>query len=377
MAFSLARDFEIKTLRGEACARRLLTMRKEGFRPDLVIAHPGWGESLFVKDIWPDAVLVSYMEFFYHANGYEVGFDPEFPKRGIISDVRVHLKNAPFLLALDDSDCGISPTHWQHTSLPAAYRDKVSVLFDGVDTDRVQPDPDASVMLEQSPDAGDGSGAHSSVLPKVLGRNDEVVTFVNRCLEPYRGYHIFMRALPRILEQRPDAHVLIIGGDSNGYGAQPAAGTTWREVFLREVRDRIDESRIHFLGVVPYKTYLSVLQISSCHVYLTYPFVLSWSCIEAMSAGCLVVGSRTPPVEEVIVHNENGLLVEFFDIAGLADTVVNCLSDPDAWAHLRSAARRTVQERYDLKRICLPALFGFIESRLPQSATGATQSQRP
>jgi glycosyltransferase involved in cell wall biosynthesis len=219
------------------------------------------------------------------------------------------------------------------------------VVFDGIDTTVVRPDATASVMV-----AG-----------KTLRAGDEVLTFINRNLEPYRGYHRFMRALPRIMRERPNATVLVVGGEDVSYGAAPPPGKTWKQIFLDEVKDQIDPARLHFLGRISYASYLRVLQVSACHVYLSYPFVLGWSCIEAMSAGCAVIGSATPPVQEVIEHGKNGLLVDFFDTDALAKTVVAVLAKPAAYEHLRHAARETAVARYDLATICLPQQLQLID----------------
>ena len=194
-----------------------------------------------------------------------------------------------------------------------------------------------------------------------LGRDDEVITFVNRNLEPYRGWHVFARTLPEILRRRPKAQVLIVGGDEVSYGAKPKDGISFRQRYWEEVADRVDASRVHFLGKLPYAQFTRVLQVSGAHVYLTYPFVLSWSTLEAMSLGALVIGSRTPPVDEVIRDGENGLLVDFFDQKGIADAVDRVFEHPDRMQALRDAARRTAVERYDLKRVCLPRQLEIIE----------------
>ena len=229
--------------------------------------------------------------------------------------------------------------------MPEAYQEGISVIFDGIDTQVVKPDPQAVFIF------GDRS----------FSVGDEVITFINRNLEPQRGYHIFMRALPEILRRRPNAVALIVGEDGVSYGLPPANGNSWKQIFLDEVKNRLDLSRVFSLGRIAYVEYLRLLQISACHVYLTYPFVLGWSCIEAMSAGCLVVGSATPPVQEVIEHDKNGLLVDFFDVDALADTVADCLARPVHYAHLRTAARQTVVTRYDLNTVCLPAQMRFVE----------------
>ena len=222
----------------------------------------------------------------------------------------------------------------------------IEVIFDGVDSDKVTPDPAAMVQLP---------GGH------VLRAGDEVLTFVNRNLEPYRGYHTFIRALPEVLAARPGAQVVIVGGDDVSYGPAPRDGRRWKDIYLDEVRGRIDASRVHFLGKVPYGTFLSLMQVSRAHAYLTYPFVLSWSMVEAMSAGALVIGSDTAPVREVIRHGENGLLVDFFDVAAWSQTLITALAEPERFAPLRAAARQTVLDRYDLRRICLPRMIEMVE----------------
>ena len=339
-------DFETKIVRGTACAQVMAKLKKDGFTPDVIVAHPGWGESLFCKDVWPAARLVMFAEFFYRAEGTDYNFDPEFTHDTLAGRLRLRIKNTVHLHALHAADAIYSPTEWQKSQLPTEYLPKTRVIFDGIDTHIVKPEPQAFIHLKRE--------------NLKLTARDEVITFVNRNLEPYRGFHIFMRALPAILKARPKAHVLLVGRDEVSYGSMPQQGKNWREVMVAEVGAQLPMERVHFLGGLEYKDYLRVMQISSCHVYLTYPFVLSWSCLEAMSAGKVVIASSTPPVREVIEHGKNGLLFDFFDVAGLSGQVIAVLESPQAYAALGQAARKTVLARYDLKTRCLPELLKLV-----------------
>ena len=345
-ATGLAQDYEVKTVRGMACAVAMEDLKRQGFVPDVLVVHPGWGEALFCRDVFPAARMLVFAEFFYAADGTDFNFDPEFSRDSLAARARLRLKNSVHLHALMDADGGYSPTAWQHSQIPAIHRNRFEVIFDGIDTAAVRPEPGASVQLQR---------AGVKLVP-----GDEVITFVNRNLEPYRGFHVFMRALPELLRQRPNARVLIIGSDDVSYGSKPAQGGTWRQVMLAEVGAQLPMERVHFLGRVPYADYLRILQVSACHVYLTYPFVLSWSCVEALAAGCLVVGSRTAPVEEVITHGENGFLFDFFDPAALAAQVAEVLAARDTLGAVRERARQGVVERYDLQTVCLPQVMRLI-----------------
>ena len=331
--------------RGQAVFRVARKLLAQSFRPDVVIAHPGWGEALFLRDAFPEARHINYLEFYYHAAGSDVGFDPEFP--ATIDDIlRLRIRNATQLLSFDAADEGISPTAWQKSRYPDSWQPRIVQLHDGINTAIVTPDPAARVG------AGD----------TVLIPGHEVVTYVARNLEPYRGFHTFMRAVPLILEQRRETHVLIVGGDEVSYGRQPEAGGSYRQHYLKTWGKDVDRARVRFLGRQPYADYLRTLQISSLHVYLTYPFVLSWSMLEAMSAGCLVLGSNTPPVTEVIRDGENGFLADFFDAPALAGKVAELLAARDELGPVRQAARETIRQNYDLNAICLPRLLAFLSA---------------
>jgi glycosyltransferase involved in cell wall biosynthesis len=340
-----AKETEAKIIRGEAAMRAAMALKEKGYTPDIILAHPGWGESLFLKHVWPDSKIILYCEFFYHTKGADVGFDPEFPSKDIAQLCTVQLKNANNLLNMEIADVGISPTEWQRSTFPEPFRSKIQVIHDGIDTTTIKPDHNVQIKING----------------KNLNPDDEVITFVNRNMEPYRGYHIFMRALPEILKSRPKARVLIIGGDGVSYGSAPPKGLTWKNIYLNEVAEHLDEGRVHFLGSLNYQDYLKVIQRSDVHVYLTYPFVLSWSLLEAMAMECAIVGSNTAPLLEVIKTGKNGVLVDFFNPKSLSNAVIELLEDPTLRLKLRSEARKTVVEKYDLKTVCLPKLMNLIE----------------
>ncbi|MGF1526372.1 MAG: glycosyltransferase family 4 protein [Candidatus Competibacterales bacterium] len=343
------RSAEGDVRRGQAVARLGLQLRhRDGFVPDVICAHPGWGEALFLKDVWPEARLLSYQEFFYSGAGADIGFDPEFPSA--LDDLcRARIRNTSHLITWEASDWGISPTRWQRSRFPAFAQPRISVIHDGVDTHKVTPNPAAQLRLGR--------------VAAPLTRDDEVITFTARNLEPYRGIHSFLRALPEIQRLRPKARIVVVGGDEVSYGRKLKSGDpSYRQRYLAEVVDRLDMSRIHFVGKIPYQQLIRVFQLSSAHVYLTYPFVLSWSMLEAMAAGCLVIGSRTAPVEEVIDHGVNGLLVDFFSPPDIAAAVDRALCDRAAMEPLRERARQSVVERFDLQSVCLPRQIDLLET---------------
>ena len=323
---------EAAILNGQATMLIMLDLKRRGFIPDIIIGHAGWGETLYCKDVFPRAKLINYFEFYYHASGADSGFDPEYPNTA--DDVlRIRTKNIVNLLSLDTCDKGISPTAWQKSLYPQEYQHKLSIIHEGIDTDFVTPNPEATVTL------ADG---------RVLTTKEQVVTYCARDLEPYRGFHIFMRAVQEICKRHKDCHIVIVGGDGVSYGRALKEGKTYKQQMLEEVS--IDANRVHFMGKLPYTEYLKVLQISSAHVYLTVPFVLSWSMLEAMAAGCLVIGSDTAPVKEIITHEKNGLLVDFFSPIEIADTVGRALSYANELKNMRTAARHHVLEHYPISR---------------------------
>lgn len=354
-------DLNTKVTRAEGCMKAALKLKEMGFAPDVILAHPGWGESLFLRDVWPEARIGLYYELYYQADSGDNGFDPEFSNPdNMLDPLRLRLKNLNNAIHYPLGDMGLSPTRFQAESFPKKYQDRITVIHDGIDTQQATPNPSARFEVSDK---------------LVLTPEDEVVTFVNRNLEPYRGYHIFMRALPELLRQRPNAQVVIVGGDGHSYGAAAPKGQSWKKIFIDEVRSEISDAdweRVHFVGKLPYDRFLTMLQVASVHVYLTYPFVLSWSLLETMSIGAAIVASDTAPVREVIEHDKAGRLVDFFDQDALVSEVCDLLEDGEARARLGQAARDLIVSHYDLQSVCLPQQLAWVD-QLSKQKPGGTE----
>jgi glycosyltransferase involved in cell wall biosynthesis len=330
-----AREYEMAMRRAQAAYRGALQIKALGFKPDIIIGHHGWGEMLNLVDAFPGVPILGYFEFFYKIHGSDVNFDPEFPMPEAQFGA-VRGKNAVNLLALNLEQHGQTPTRWQHSTYPGWARPQIRLIEEGVELDLCKPDP----------------ACHK--IPLTIGTltvtpEQKLVTYVARNLEPYRGFHTFMRALPRILAARPDVVVSLVGGDEISYGAPPRQGGNWREVMLREVGAQLDLSRVHFLGKVPYEHHLALLKRSDAHVYLSYPFVASWSLREALACGCVVVGGDTETVTEFVTHERNGLIAPTLDHAKLAETVLRALEDKKLAAKLRKGARAYAEQHLGME----------------------------
>jgi glycosyltransferase involved in cell wall biosynthesis len=340
-------ESETKVIRGEACARAAHQLSQQGYTPNLICAHPGWGESLFLREIWPGTPILHYQEFYYQSRGFDLDFDPATQgAKKWEKAAKGSMKNAAVQLALEASSWNVCPTAFQRSTFPTHWQESISVIHDGIDTNRAQPN--SSVQQLKLPDG------------TKLRRGEPIISFVNRSLEPYRGCHTFIRAIPELQRRFPKARIVIVGRDKGvSYGAVCPEGE-WKDLFLAEIQGQYNPSRVHFTGQLPYKDYLQLLQLSQAHVYLTYPFVLSWSLLEAMSTQCAIVGSATAPVQEVIQHGHNGLLVDFFDHQALAESVADLLNNRELAEELGRNARATTLKDYSLEQ-CVPRHLALME----------------
>ena len=337
------RPLENAVLEGQAVYRLAQQLKDKNFTPDVVYGHSGWGPTLFAKDIFPRAKLLCYFEWFYNAHGSDADFDPDDPINAD-DEARIRIKNAPILIDLYSCDRGLSPTNWQRQQFPPEFHSKIKVHHDGVDTEYFKPEPGAKL-----------------VLPRInldLSEVSEIVTYVARGMEPYRGFPQLIKTIAIMQKKRPECHFVIVGKNRVAYGKNLPDGKNYKDVMLEKFP--LDLNRVHFTDLLPYDEYLQVLKASSVHLYLTRPFVLSWSMLEALSTGCLVVGSSTPPVKEVIEDGINGLLVDFFTPKKIASKLIEALNNPDKMAKIRTRARETILEKYDLAKL-LPEHLEWIK----------------
>ena len=314
---------------GSSAKDTLHHLKNDGFVPDVMVAHPAWGESLFFKDVFPRTPLLHFLEFFFT---FEGGFH-DFGRIGSLTAeerAELRMRNVPLLLALNSCDWGYSPTLWQKTLFPREYHHKVSVVHEGINVRRFKPHIDAEFILPSG---------------QTLKQGMEIITFIARNLEPCRGFDVFMRAVEIALCERPSCHVLIFGGDGVSYGPPLLNGQSYREKILEEVRLPLD--RVHFFGQAPQSQVVNALAVSAVHVFFTYPFVISWSILEALSAGCVLIGSATGPVMDIIKHEQNGLLVNFFDSLALSKQIIEVLKHPSDYLPLRKAGRQTILDHYN------------------------------
>ena len=329
------RPAEEAILEGQQVARALDSLRKKGFVPDVILGHTGWGSLLYVKDIYPEVPVLGYFEWYYHSLHSDSYWWPD-EKPAIDDMLRIRTKNAHHLLSLEACDAGYTPTKWQYEQFPAIWQSKLDVVHDGIDTEFCQPAVKRPGLVLEDAKLN-------------LPEGTEIITYVSRGFEVFRGFPYFMDAIRIVLKHRPKCHVVIVGSDKVCYGPQLKDTSYQKE---EEKKGGYDAERVHFVGMRNRGDYRKILQASSVHIYLTRPFILSWSMLEAMSFGCPMVASKTPPVEEVMVDGENGLLAEFRSPHHIARRVEELLDDRELAARLGKAARETILARYELNH-CL------------------------
>ena len=338
-------DIDSKQIRAEACARAAHELKKRGFKPDIICAHSGWGEALLIKHVWEDVPLLCYQEFFYNTKGFDYGFDKrEKEIQNWQKDGKIVFKKANPLIMLEESDWNITPTEFQKSSFPSLYWNKFSVIHDGIDIDTIENTQKKDRLKFKD---------------NIIKNGDKLITFVNRNIEPYRGCETMIKAIPTILKLDRSIKIVIIGKEEGVSYGKANAKESWKNRFMREIEGKYDKERVIFTGGIEYQDYLNILKMSSCHIYLTYPFVLSWSMLEAMSIGLPVIGSNTEPVREVIGDGENGILTDFFDENELAINVEKILNNEELRRYIGRNAKKTILERYSLER-CLPKQVALI-----------------
>lgn len=351
--------YELAIEHGKAAAEEAKKLKRQGFIPDVIYGHSGWGVTMFMKDIFPNVPLICYFEWFCNADGADTGFDGTI----ITEEQRAGLRcsNSQVLIDLYSCDAGISPTNWQKNQFPKEFHNKIQVINDGIDTEFFKPDNNAKFLIKDKSDVAlvearnleichceEGQSPDVATLKKELTANDEVITYGTRGMEPYRGFPQFLQAVEKLLKIRPNLQVVIAGDDRVYYRGQLEKGT-YKELMIEKLD--LDLERVHFVGGLPYTEYLNLLQISSAHIYLTVPYVLSWSVLEAMSVGCCVVSSNTKPVIEVIKDDYNGLLADFYDIEGIVQKILYALDNKEKMKTIKDNARKTIIENYEVKKV--------------------------
>ena len=299
--------------------------RQEGWSPDLILGHSGWGETLLLHHVWPQCPSVLWPELWVKPQ--HAGIEPSSQSRGpTLQQVADHsARNYLTRAALASAQAWVMPTRYQAESMPAEYQDsRLHIIHEGINCDVACPRDDVEYQVR---------GIR-------VDRSVPTVTFVNRNLESLRGFDVFMRALPNILQRHKDVRVLIVGDNGPGYAGDRGDNVPLKQRMLSELEGQLDLERIHFLGRIPYPTLLALLQASWVHVYLTKPFILGWSLLESMACGCALVGSEGMPVSEVLTHRRNALLVPGGDPSAVAASVLDLLSNASLRSKLGQQARR-------------------------------------
>lgn len=351
-AYSYTAWYEGAIRNGVGAMQAARQLAKSGFKPDVIIGHAGWGELIFMKEVWADVPVIGGFEYYFIPEGGLIGFDPEFREQPDIAP-KLRARNAPNYLSFMACNDGHTATLWQKNTYPALFHSKIKVLHEGIRTDLLTPDH---------------TGPEALTIGRVkFQRGDEIVTYIARSMEPSRGIHIMLRSLPALQKARPRARVAIIGSDDISYGSRLPDGQTFRQMLMKQLGDTVDWSRVHFVGQIPYPSLIRLLQLSHCHVYLTAPFVVSWSLLEAMALEKTVVASNVSPVQAFVEHGRNGFLVDFFAPDKLATQVADVLAHPDNYREIGRAARRLVVRDFDFETVSLPKWLCLLNGQVPRA----------
>jgi glycosyltransferase involved in cell wall biosynthesis len=336
----------------------------EGWTPSAIVATSAWGDALHLRQIWPEAALVVYPELWATPGSLGYGFDGRLGRVPVALQRSMDRQNLLALAALVACDAAVVPTRFQRDTFPAVFQPRLRVIHEGVNTLQACPDAEASLELM------DG---------RVLRCGDPIVSYASRTLEPLRGLRTFMAALPALLRAHSTVQVVIAGdAQGSGYGAASSHPQGHAAALLEELGPQLDPKRVHFAGWMPHAQLLRLFQLTAVHVYYTYPYTLSWSLLEAMACAAAVVGSTPGPVEEVIRHGENGLLLPFAEPGLLAARLLELLLQPQRRRALGSAARRTVLSHYSLEASSTAylSLLEELTGRQRQAEGGSTAAAR-
>jgi glycosyltransferase involved in cell wall biosynthesis len=332
-------------LYGQAVARRLIALKENNVYPDIVFAHSGWGEALFVKEIFPKAKLVVFSEFYYESRFSDTAFTH---KGDVPIDTACKLvaRNFHLTQSMMAADIIMTPTLWQKFVHPKILWPQILVLHEGISVDEIRANRQTSVTLPNG---------------WTLNKGDRVVTYVSRNLEPYRGFDVFFEAMRLLAKAAPDVRVVLIGGEDVSYGKRPPGGMSWRNLFLHQEGPPLHNAA--FLGRVPYPMFLDLLNIAKVHTYLTVPFVLSWSAMEAMALETLVVASATHPVREVITDGRTGLLCDYTAQAVCDKVRAGLEMNTKKREKIGHLARRTIEQNYNFNTMYFHAISEQIHRR--------------
>jgi glycosyltransferase involved in cell wall biosynthesis len=315
-----------------------------GLKPDLIVGHSGFGTTAMLKELY-DAPIINFFEYYYHPHESDMDFRPDFPPAEI-DFLRSRMRNAMILIDLETCAAGYCPTRWQHSLLPEVFQPKVEIIHEGIDTDLW----------------------YRRKVPRKLGDdaipNDvRIVTYVSRGFEAMRGFDVFIQIAKRISEEMPNVLFICVGSDRICYGndLKHIQEKSFREYVLKTVQP--DLNRLRFTGLLPQEQLAEILSISDLHIYLTVPFVLSWSMLNALACECVVMASDTAPVREFITDGENGLLNDFFDIDGFVNQALSVLDKPANYRHLGQNGRKLIEEKFSLNKM-FPKLWNLYKRTL-------------